>query len=51
MHPLQEPSPAPEEEEEDYGDGDAIVVADADSTMGEQVVLQLILARWVGAWV
>ncbi len=36
-----------EEEEEDEGDGSAVLVTDADTPMGEQVVLQLILARCV----
>ena len=35
----------PEPEEEDQGDGDAVLVTEADSPIGEQIVLQLILAR------
>ncbi|KAL6748524.1 hypothetical protein V8C86DRAFT_3146608 [Haematococcus lacustris] len=34
-----------EDEEDEEGEGDAILVTDADTPMGEQVVLQLILAR------
>jgi hypothetical protein len=49
-HPASLPENSPrmtqgEEEEDDVGDGDAVLVTDADSSVGEQVVLQLILAR------
>jgi hypothetical protein len=37
--------PQGEEEDEDVGEGDAILVTDADSPLGEQIILQLILAR------
>lgn len=43
----QEPEQEQEVEQEEEGDGSAILVTDADTPMGEQVVLQLILARWV----
>ena len=34
-----------DKDDEAYGDGDAVLVLDADGTMGEQVVTQLILNR------
>ena len=39
--------PQDEFEEEEEGDGNAILVTDADTPSGEQVLLQLILARCV----
>lgn len=39
--------PEPEEPEGDAGQRDVILVTDAESSTGEQVLLQLILARWV----
>ena len=40
------PPQEPEEPEEQAPTGDAVLVTDADGGVGEQVVLQLILARW-----
>ena len=39
-------SPGPETEEEDDGVRDAILVTDADTPMGELIVLQLVLSRY-----
>ncbi len=46
-HPTQAPGPDPSEVEQPESDGprDTVLVTDAESAMGEQVVLQLILAR------